>query len=286
MSRIEQALEKAARQREHKPEIIPPPLMDAGVVPLADVGVAPLADAGLERKERDAALLLRNPLPVNSPFLVIPGSKSNPSAGEEYRKLKSMVLRLTKRERFLNTLLITSAGSNEGKTLTALNLAIVLAQDYEHSVVLVDADLRKPSVHRYLEIHPDAGLAQCLQDNVPISRVLVKTGLGRLVVLPAGKSVDDPVELLASSRMKEIVRELKNRYPDRFVIFDTPPAAPFADAHVLGQEVDGVLFVVREGVAKANDVREGLGSLRDANLLGVVYNDASYNPGSGRYYYY
>jgi Mrp family chromosome partitioning ATPase len=86
--------------------------------------------------------------------------------------------------------------------------------------------------------------------------------------------------------MKELIRDLKNRYPDRYVIIDTPPAAPFADAQVLGQVVDGVLFVVREGVARTNDIREGLSSLKDANLLGMVYNDASFSPGSGRYYYY
>jgi exopolysaccharide/PEP-CTERM locus tyrosine autokinase len=249
------------------------------------MGGAPLAEERNGRKERDAALLLAKPLPINNPFLVVPGSTNNPAA-EEYRKLKSLVLRLTKREKFLNTLLITSAGSNEGKTLTALNLAIVLAQEYDHSVLLVDADLRRPSVHRYLGIHPEAGLAQCLQDNVPVSRALVKTGLGRLVVLPAGNAVADPVELLSSSRMKDIIRELKHRYPDRYVIIDTPPAAPFADAQVLGQVVDGVLFVVREGIARTNDIREGLSTLKDANLLGVVFNDASFSPGSGRYYYY
>jgi exopolysaccharide/PEP-CTERM locus tyrosine autokinase len=285
MSRIEQALEKAARQREGQPEIFPAPLTEAGVAPWVDVGAIPFAERGSGHRERDAALLLANPLPISNPFLVVPGSKSNPAA-EEYRKLKSLVLRLTKRERFLNTLLITSAGSNEGKTLTALNLAIVLAQDYDHSVVLIDADLRRPLVHQYLGIHPEVGLAQCLQDNVPVAKALVKTGLGRLVVLPAGGSVVDPVELLSSSRMKEIIREMKNRYPDRFVIIDSPPAAPFADAQVLGQVVDGVLFVVREGVARINDIREGLGSLRDANLFGVVFNDASLNPGRDHYYSY
>jgi exopolysaccharide/PEP-CTERM locus tyrosine autokinase len=279
MSRIEQALEKAARQRERNPEEFIPALFP-------EVGGAPLAEERSGHKERDAALLLANPLPISSPFLVALGSRSNPAAAEEYRKLKSLVLRLTKRERFLNTLLITSAGSNEGKTLTALNLAIVLAQDYDHSVVLVDCDLRRPAIHRYLGIKQEAGLVQCLQDNVPVARVLVKTGLGRLVVLPAGGAVADPVELLSSSRMKELIRDLKNRYPDRYVIIDTPPAAPFADAQVLGQVVDGVLFVVREGVARTNDIREGLSSLKDANLLGVVYNDASFSPGSGRYYYY
>jgi exopolysaccharide/PEP-CTERM locus tyrosine autokinase len=279
MSRIEQALEKAARQRESNPEEVLPAL-------LAEMGGAELAEGRNGHRARDAALLLANPLPVSNPFLVAPGSKNNPAAAEEYRKLKSLVLRLTKREKFLNTLLITSAGSNEGKTLTALNLAIVLAQEYDHSVLLVDADLRRPSVHRYLGIHPEAGLAQCLQDNLPVSRALVKTGLGRLVVLPAGNAVADPVELLSSSRMKDIIRELKHRYPDRYVIIDTPPAAPFADAQVLGQAVDGVLFIVREGVARTNDIREGLSSLKDANLLGVVFNDASFSPGSGRYYYY
>jgi exopolysaccharide/PEP-CTERM locus tyrosine autokinase len=279
MSRIEQALEKAARQRERNPEEFIPALFP-------EVGGAPLAEERSGHKERDAALLLANPLPISSPFLVALGSRSNPAAAEEYRKLKSLVLRLTKRERFLNTLLITSAGSNEGKTLTALNLAIVLAQDYDHSVVLVDCDLRRPAIHRYLGIKQEAGLVQCLQDNVPVAQALVKTGLGRLVVLPAGGAVADPVELLSSSRMKELIRDLKNRYPDRYVIIDTPPAAPFADAQVLGQVVDGVLFVVREGVARTNDIREGLSSLKDANLLGVVYNDTSFSPGSGRYYYY
>ncbi|HXV19774.1 MAG TPA: polysaccharide biosynthesis tyrosine autokinase [Desulfuromonadales bacterium] len=278
MSRIEQALEKAARQREHNPEFIP--------VPSAEAASAPSAERGNGHRERDAALLLANPLPVSSPFLVAPGNKNNPAAAEEYRKLKSLVLRLTRGERFLNTLLITSAGSNEGKTLTALNLAIVLAQEYDHSVVLIDADLRRPSVHRYLGIKPEVGLAQCLQDHLPVARALVKTGLGRLVVLPAGGVVADPVELLSSARMKDILRELKSRYPDRYVIIDTPPSAPFADAQMLGQVVDGVLFVVREGVARTNDIREGLGSLKDANLLGVVYNDVSFTPGNGRYYYY
>jgi protein-tyrosine kinase len=286
MSRIEQALEKAARQRErNQEEFIPVLFPEVGGTQLPDMGGAPSAEERKGHRERDAALLLTTPLPVSNPLLVVPGSKNNPAA-EEYRKLKSLVLRMTKREKFLNTLVVTSAGSNEGKTLTSLNLAIVLAQEYDHSVLLVDADLRRPSVHRYLGIHPEVGLAQCLQENVPVSRVLVKTGIGRLVVLPAGGAVVDPVELLSSFRMKDIVRELKNRYPDRYIIFDTPPAAPFADAQVLGQVVDGVLFVVREGVARTNNLREGLASLKDANLLGVVYNDASFSPGSGRYYYY
>jgi exopolysaccharide/PEP-CTERM locus tyrosine autokinase len=286
MSRIEQALEKAARQRERNPEEVFPALFpEVGDAPLPEMGIVPPAEERNGRKERDAALLLTSPLPVSNPFVVVPGSKNNPAA-EEYRKLKSLVLRLTKGEKFLNTLLVTSAGSNEGKSLTALNLAIVLAQEYDHSVLLVDTDLRRPSLHRYLGIHPEVGLAHCLQDNVPVSRTLVKTGLGRLVVLPAGTAVADPVELLSSSRMKDIIRELKYRYPDRYVIFDSPPAAPFADAQVLGQVVDGVLFVVREGVARTNDIREGLGTLKGANLLGVVFNDASFSPGSGRYYYY
>ena len=194
---------------------------------------------------------------------------------------------LTKGEEFSNTLLITSTVSEEGKSMTALNLAISLAREHDHTVLLVDPDLRRPSIHRFLGIEPEVGLVNCLRDNVPIQNALVKTGIGKLVVLPAGEAVRDPVELLSSNRMKDIISELKERYAERYVIFDTPPAMPFADAGVLAGSVDKTLFVVREGRAKKQDVITTIDEFKKNNLLGIVYNDARfYNKKQSYYYYY
>lgn len=266
MSRIERAIEKAARARESGGTVNP-------------VAVPNIRSRDLDR------LLETEPLKVDNPFLAtLQGGSSG--AAEEYRKLKSLILKLSaKQGRQNNSLLVTSTVGGEGKTITAINLAIALAQEYDHSVLLVDADLRKPCVHQYLGFQPKTGLVQCLRDNAPLEPALVKTGLGKLVVLPAGGTVEDPVERVSSNRMKEIVRELKSRYPERYIIFDTPPALPFAEAAVLGAEVDGVIFVVRERQAKLNDVRGALESLRGANILGVVYNDTTQLDSKGRYYY-
>ena len=169
--------------------------------------------------------------------------------------------------------------------MTALNLAISLAKEQDHTVLLVDTDLRRPSVHRYLDIEPEVGLVHCLRDGLPIEKALIKTGIGKLVILPAGEALRDPHDLLSSNRMKEIIQELKERYPERYVIFDTPPAFPFADAGVLAAYVDATLFVVREGKADKSDVEKTIEIFKDHNLLGVIYNDARVFMKSSNYYY-
>ncbi|MCK5916270.1 MAG: polysaccharide biosynthesis protein, partial [Deltaproteobacteria bacterium] len=123
-------------------------------------------------------------------------------------------------------------------------------------------------------------------DNLPIEKALIKTGIGKLVILPAGEAIMDPVDMLSSNRMKEIVSELKQRYPERYVIFDTPPALPFADAGVLSAIVDATLFVVREGMAQSEDIVKTLEEFKQHNLLGVVYNDAHTILKKQNYYYY
>jgi len=222
---------------------------------------------------------------VDDPYLVTVTEPDSPVA-EEYRKLKSMVVNITKRGNFQNTLMVTSTIGGEGKTLTALNLAITLSQEYDHTVLLVDADLRQPSIHRYLGMDPQKGLSDCLSNGKDIGSVLIKTGMGKLVVLPSGSRVSNPVELLSSNKMKELVKELKHRYADRYVIIDTPPILPFAEAHAIGSVVDGVIFVVRERHASLNNIKDALGMLKDTNVLGVVYNDVDVEGVDNYYQYY
>ena len=267
MSRLKRAIEVAAQHRES----------NTAEETFTEVEV-------LERPGGMECLLDVDPLQVTHPFLASWNERDR-GAGEAYRKLRSVVVQLTRGEEFHNALMLTSAISGEGKTLTSLNLALALAQEYDHTVLLVDADLRRPSIHQYLGIKPEVGLVHCLRDGVPLSKALVKTGLGKLVVLPAGEALENPVELLGSARMKEVVRELKTRYPERYVLFDTPPVLPFADAQVLSQAMDGVLFVIQENGPKMIEVQEALAALKDVPMLGAIYNDAL-TIGKKRKYYY
>lgn len=271
MSRIEEALKKVSGQRTQPRE--------------ERVFVSNKKHA--EPKLKNAINVLLDVVPLKiSNLLLATARDEKTNVVEEFNKLRSTIIALTKGEQFLNTLLVTSTASEEGKSMTALNLAISLAKEQDHTVLLVDTDLRRPSVHKYLEIEPDIGLVHCLRDGVPLENALVKTGVGKLVILPAGEAIKDPLDLLSSNRMKSIVKELKERYPERYVIFDTPPAHPFADASVLAGIVDACLFVVREGKANKDDLLKTLEGFKEQNLLGIVYNDAHMFMKKQDYYYY
>lgn len=203
---------------------------------------------------------------------------------EQYRKLKTWLLKLTKND-FRNLIMITSAVSGEGKSVTAANLAITMAEELNQTVLLVDADLRRPSLQDYLKIGESIGITDCLADGADAGKAIIKTAIPKLSFLGAGRKVKNPAELLSSSRMRELLGELKQRYHDRYVIIDTPPVLPFAETQVLGQLVDGVLFVVREGMTTLVGVSDALESLHGAELLGIVYNDASVGSLMDRYGY-
>ena len=277
MSRIEEALKKVSNQRTKTTE-------NKSVSRKNTANGASVRPKTV--KNLVGALLDVVPLKIDN-LMLATAREEKTIVVEEFNKLRSTVIALTKGEQFLNTVMVTSTASEEGKSMTALNLAFSLAKEQDHTVLLVDTDLRRPSVHRYLDITPDVGLVNCLRDNLPIEKALIKTGVGKLVVLPAGEAVRDPLDMLASNRMKDIVCELKERYPERYVIFDTPPAHPFADAGVLASFLDATLFVVREGKANKEDVIKTLEEFKDHNLLGVVYNDAHvFLKNSNDYYYY
>lgn len=278
MSRIEEALKKAShRRRDTSHDDLPERA--------SDVDSKRRANKNRSVSGTLSALLDVVPLKISN-LMLATAREEKTVVVEEYNKLRSTLITLTTGETFRNTIMVTSTVSEEGKSMTALNLAISLAKEHDHTVLLVDTDLRRPSVHKYLDIDPEVGLVHCLRDNLPIEKALIKTGIGKLVVLPAGEAVKDPVDMLSSNRMKSIVRELKERYPERYVIFDTPPALPFADAGVLAGIVDATLFVVREGKAKEEDIIKMLEEYKHHNLLGVVYNDARVLMKNQSYYGY
>ncbi|MDX9710094.1 MAG: XrtA-associated tyrosine autokinase, partial [Trichloromonas sp.] len=222
---------------------------------------------------------------IRNPFLVTASGETGP-ASEQYRKLKSAVVKLAQLGRFDKSLMVTSAIGGEGKTLTSINLAITLAQEFDHTVLLVEADIRRPAIMKYMEMKAHAGLTDCVLDGIDVGDVLVKTGIGKLSILPAGRMVPNPVELFSSNRMQNLLLEIKSRYPDRYVIVDTTPLLPFAEPQFIAGAVGGVLFVVREGYTSTDKATKALGLLKSHNLLGVVCNGMSQVHSGGKYGYY
>jgi exopolysaccharide/PEP-CTERM locus tyrosine autokinase len=219
--------------------------------------------------------------PKNSRIITY-GNPDSPIS-EEYRKLKTLLLRMTTQE-FRNTIMVTSAISGEGKSVTSLNLAVMLAQEYGQTVLLIDADLRRPSLSEYLGISPHAGLADCLEDGMNAGQAMVKTGIEKLSFMPAGRKSDSPSELLSSQRMKVFLLELKHRYQDRYIIIDTAPILLFAETQALSVLVDGVLVVVKECGVSLRGITQMLEILKGANVIGMVYNNASAASLDGRYH--
>lgn len=271
MSRIEAAMEKAVRLRQ------------GGRQPGTVQGAEPMGEEGPGAPEAPPGPAQR--LAPSHPFLVNLHEPHSPAA-EEYRKLKSALVKMTQGERFRNAVMVTSSVPGEGKSLTAMNLAISLAQELDHTVLLIDADLRRPTLHRYLEIGEGAGLSDLVLGEAEMAQTIVATGIGKLSVLRAGRPVQNPAELFSSKRMKELVEELKHGYPDRYLIFDTPPVLPFAETLSLAHLVDGVLFVVMERLAPQPNVEDALEALKGSELLGLVYNAADLKGNAKRYSYY
>lgn len=173
-----------------------------------------------------------------------------------------------------NSLLVTSANHGEGKTLTALNLAVSMSHKLDQTVLLVDADLRKPSVHRFLGLRPERGLTDYLLRRAEIPDILINPGIEKMVILPAGGKLTNSGELLGSPRMEALIKEMRERYPDRFLIFDSPPLLACADPLVLSRFVDGILLVAEAEKTPAKDVERAAELLKDRPLIGTVLNKA------------
>lgn len=208
-----------------------------------------------------------------SDHMLLTLTSPNSLVAEEYRKLKEAVIKHSSREGFNNVLLVSSAHPREGKTVTTLNLAVTLAHEFDYTVLVVDADLRAPSCHKYLGLPGSPGLSDCLEGRASCTDVLVRTGIGRLVLLPAGSPVSNPSELLSSNKMRQLIQELKHRYPDRYIIIDSPPVKMFAETRFLAGMADTSILVVREGESSLEDVAEAVESL-DRSVMGIVYNGA------------
>ncbi|KAB7627876.1 CpsD/CapB family tyrosine-protein kinase [Alkalilimnicola sp. S0819] len=190
---------------------------------------------------------------------------------DRFCTLRSQVLAVMER-RGWRSLGITSARPGEGKTWTAVNLAISISRRVGHTALLVDANLRRPAVHRYFDIAKRHGLANYLCDGAPLESLMLHPVVGNLSVVPAGESVADSSDFLASGQMHTLVRDITGRYANRTVLFDMPSVADGDGALAMFPHVDAVLLVVEEGSTNRETLRRAAEALGDTPIIGTVLN--------------
>lgn len=206
----------------------------------------------------------------------------NESSTWVFDTLRTQVLQKMQENNW-RTLAIVSATPASGKTFVAINLAISIASQPQKTVMLVDFDLRKPRVAKYLGIEGGLSLNDFLDNKAELSDVLVNPGLPRLVILPTMKPVDKPAETLSSARVNGLMDDLSDRYDSRVVIYDLPPILNADDTLIMLRKVDCVLFVVGNGLVKESEIEEAMHHIPKDKLLGVVLNKAEVSAES--YYY-
>ncbi len=211
---------------------------------------------------------------------------------EQFRKLRTRILGLDVDDP-LRTIMVTSATEAEGKTIVAANLAAAIAFELNCNALLVDTDLRNPSVGEIFGFRQTRGLSDYLIGQENIANFFVRTGIERLSIIPGGSPRDNPSELLGSMKMESLVDELKSRYRDRYIIFDSSPLLATTEPSVLTKMVDGIILVVRAGVTPREMVQQAIAHLNGEKILGIVLNDLEFKTkgmnaryfGSTSYYY-
>jgi non-specific protein-tyrosine kinase len=189
---------------------------------------------------------------------------------EFYKVLRTQILQRTKGNG--STVMVTSALPGEGKTLTAINLAFTFAKEFKQTALLVDCDLRQQQIHQVLGFPSGKGVVDYLLNDCPVQELFVWPGVEKLTVISGGKTVKESSELLGSPGMKNLVSEMKNRYPDRYIFFDVPPLLTSADPLAFAPLVDFILVAVQAGQTSLQDVNKALRLLPGEKVLGLVMN--------------
>lgn len=194
---------------------------------------------------------------------------------EQFRKLRTYLFRPTLQNP-PKTILVTSAFSGEGKSLIAINLAISISIELNSYALLVDCDLRNPTLSRWFGMHESKGLSNYLLGQSELPELLVKTQVDKLSLLCGGSSQDNPVELIGSKKMESLIEELKTRYNDRYIILDSSPILATTEPSVLDKMVDGIILVVRAGETPRESVQQAVKLLKTEKIIGVVLNDMEF----------
>jgi capsular exopolysaccharide synthesis family protein len=274
MTRIQNILDKAERDgavRRIRPRT------DETIAAVATVD-APVALSPAPTTVEPAPDVSVEPTPMRvvsgarlSPTLIAAMSPSGLPA-EQYRALRTRIL-LRESGSAVNAVLITSPGRRDGKSLTAANLGLAMAQEYQQRVCVVDADFRSPQQHHLFGLAETPGLSDVLTGHASVEDALVMIEEHHLTVMPAGSRSAHPAELFGTTTMRRTLEALRSRF-DRIVI-DAPAAVPLADVGILTPLVDGVVLIVRAGVTSKPAIRDAIAAVDAGKLLGVVLNEST-----------
>jgi len=293
MSRIHEALKKAEQERAaarpgapetivapHAAALAPPPMLVSEHEPELPRSEALSADLLRERLSRTAW----NMDPRIMIFLTGRSTESMPTLGtEEFRTLRSRLYQVRERQP-LRTLLVTSALPAEGKTFVSANLAHAIVKQHDRRVLLVDADLRLSRLHHNLGAPAKPGLTDHLLGEADELSVIQRGPFENFYFIPGGRPVSNPAELLASDRFKSFIKRVGPLFD--WVVLDTPPALPVADASLMADSCDGVLMVVRSAMTPFDMAQKAAQEFKPQQLVGVVLNDVEPNQGYSSYYYH
>ena len=260
MERIKQALEMARQERETRQDNAPAPAPEPSRAATGKVEYSQTRSISVE----DAVLRENR---------IVTGLEPGPFT-DACNLLRTQVLQRFKENNW-NVLAVTSPGEGEGKTLTAINLAISIAREVDYTVLLVDANLRNPWMLEHFGLEHRKGLSEYLTEDTPIPELLIQSErVEHLVILPGGRPLTHSAEMLNSPKMNQLVDEMKSRYHSRIIIFDLPPVLSSADALAFSPYVDAALLVVEEGVTQKQDIERAVELLSTTNIIGTVLNKA------------
>ncbi|MGZ8287988.1 MAG: XrtA-associated tyrosine autokinase [Telluria sp.] len=296
-------IEKAASRIEHKKEesgVATPRFPVDAQAPGAAVAPARAAaeaapgapQAEVAQPVRSAPRMVELDLERMQSIGLVTAAGGRTTLVEEFRVIKRPLLKRAFAERTPgskpgNLIMVTSSLPGEGKTFCSINLAMSIAMELDHTVLLIDADVARPSVLRTLGLPAQRGLMDVLlDDKLDVADVMLRTNVDTLSILPAGTNHPRATELLASQAMSALVTEIANRYPDRIVIFDSPPLLLTSEAHVLASHMGAIVMVVEAEATTQHALREALAQLEGLDNVNLIYNKTREFPGTETYDYH
>ena len=275
MSKVFRALEKAEREKQIRP-VQEEPLIEM------------LEAKSLEPKYNGPVLkdLAREIEKFDLPGVgeeSISVAENSSFAAEQFRKMKTHIFRISPAPP--RCILVTSTVPQEGKSTITMNLAMSIAQEMHKKVIVIDADLRNPSIYP-TKFANKKGLSDYLSDETPISEVLKSFNGERYVVIPAGAPSHKAAELVGSKKMKDLIKALRDMDQETFILIDSPPILATSEPLMLSEWVDGVILVVMANHAARGSIKKAFGAIDSKKILGIVFNNKNLKPSKSYSDYY
>ncbi|TCV88157.1 XrtA-associated tyrosine autokinase [Sulfurirhabdus autotrophica] len=269
-SLIERAIESAMQPKVAPPEVPVEPIQEPAKSRHENINLAKLKKMGVITPDAERSKIAEEFRLIKRPLLAN-------ALGQGAAPIKNG-----------NLIMVTSSLPGEGKSFCSINLAISIALEMDRTVLLVDADVARPRILEYLGLQKDSlGLLDVLRDsNLELADVLIRTNIEKLTILPAGQTYRHATELLASEAMDKLLEDMGNRYPDRIIIFDSPPLLSTSEASALATQMGQIVMVVEAEKTPEDAVKEALSRIESCDVIGMLLNKTAAITGSDYYGYY